>query len=160
MGWKRLHTGKFKPKNITKYKGNPAEIIYRSGLEHEFMKYLDRTPSVIKWSSEEIIVPYRSPIDGKRHRYFPDFWIRVKAADGTISETLIEIKPKSQCSPPKGGPPIDRKKRRRYIKEVKTWGINEAKWKAAKSYCEIRNWHWKIITDHDLTKYQHGRTSK
>ena len=110
------YKGKYKIKNLKKYRGDPTKITYRSLWEKKFMNYCENNPMVIEWSSEEIIVPYRSPIDGKRHRYFPDFWIRVKAADGTISETLIEIKPKSQCSPPKGGPPIDRKKRRRYIK--------------------------------------------
>ena len=56
------------------------------------MRYCDHTESVIRWSSEEVIIPYRSPIDGKRHRYFPDFWLRILGADGQIKETLIEIK--------------------------------------------------------------------
>ena len=68
MGWKKLHSGKFRPKNISKYKGNSTEIFYRSGWELRFMSYLDKTPSVLKWSSEEIVVPYRSPIDGRKHR--------------------------------------------------------------------------------------------
>ena len=117
------------------------------------MAYLDRNPDILKWSSEEIIIPYRSPIDGKRHRYFPDFWIRIKKSDGIIEERLIEVKPKAQCSPPKGGPPIDKRKRRRFIREVKVWGTNEAKWKAAKSYCIDRKWKWTILTEDDLTKY-------
>ena len=107
------------------------------------MRYLDGNDSVLKWSSEEIIIPYRSPIDGKVHRYFPDFW--VKTAQG---ETLIEIKPKIQTKPPKPKP-----NRRRFIREVKAWGVNEAKWKAAMTYCEARDWNWKILTEQDLTKY-------
>ena len=59
---------------------------------------------------------------------------------------LIEIKPKKQCQPPKLNP----KHKRRYLKEVKTWGINEAKWKAAESYCEIKGWKWQIITEDTL----------
>jgi hypothetical protein len=97
-----------------------------------------------------VIIPYRSPIDGKRHRYFPDFWLRILGADGQIKETLIEIKPKAQTIPPKTTPPKDPKRRRRFIKEVKTWGVNEAKWKAASAYCIDKNWTWKILTEKDL----------
>ena len=142
------YKGKFKPKNRSKYKGDHTAITYRSLWELRFM-----TPSVLKWSSEEIIIPYRSPIDGRRHRYFPDFWVRVKTSEGVVKESLIEVKPKAQCSPPKGSPPKDRRKRGRFIREVKTWGVNEAKWKAAKAYCDDRKWGWKILTEDDLTKY-------
>ena len=147
------YKGKFKPKNRAKYKGDHTAITYRSLWELRFMRYLDTTPSVLKWSSEEIVIPYRSPIDGRRHRYFPDFWVKVKTSEGLVKESLIEVKPKAQCSPPKGSPPKDRRKRGRFIREVKTWGINEAKWKAAKAYCDDRKWGWKILTEDDLTKY-------
>ena len=147
------YKGKFKPKNRLKYKGDHTAITYRSLWELRFMRYLDTTPSVLKWSSEEIVIPYRSPIDGRRHRYFPDFWVKVKTSEGLVKESLIEVKPKAQCSPPKGAPPKDRRKRGRFIREVKTWGINEAKWKAAKAYCDDRKWGWKILTEDDLTKY-------
>ena len=147
------YKGKFKPKNRAKYKGNHTAITYRSLWELRFMRYLDTTSSVLKWSSEEIVIPYRSPIDGRRHRYFPDFWVKVKTSEGLVKESLIEVKPKAQCSPPKGAPPKDRRKRGRFIREVKTWGINEAKWKAAKAYCDDRKWGWKILTEDDLTKY-------
>jgi len=106
------------------------------------MKYLDRQPEVLRWSSEEIIIPYRSPIDNRLHRYFPDFW--VKTVQG---ESLIEIKPKKQTKPPKPNP----KHRRRYLKEVKTWGVNEAKWKAAELFCEAKGWKWQIITEDTLS---------
>tara|TARA_B100001559_G_scaffold142803_1_gene119936 strand:+ start:137 stop:586 length:450 start_codon:yes stop_codon:yes gene_type:complete len=147
------YKGKFKPKNRAKYKGDHTAITYRSLWELRFMRYLDTTPSVLKWSSEEIVIPYRSPIDGRRHRYFPDFWVKVKTSEGLVKESLIEVKPKAQCSPPKGAPPKDRRKRGRFIREVKTWGVNEAKWKAAKAYCDDRKWGWKILTEDDLTKY-------
>ena len=147
------YKGKFKPKNRAKYKGDHTAITYRSLWELRFMRYLDTSASVLKWSSEEIVIPYRSPIDGRRHRYFPDFWVKVKTSEGLVKESLIEVKPKAQCSPPKGAPPKDRRKRGRFIREVKTWGINEAKWKAAKAYCDDRKWGWKILTEDDLTKY-------
>ena len=144
------YKGRFRPKNISKYRGDWRKIIYRSLWELRFMRYCDHTESVIRWSSEEVIIPYRSPIDGKKHRYFPDFWLRVLDGDGQIKETLIEIKPKAQTRPPKNTPPKDPKRRRRFIKEVKTWGVNEAKWKAASAYCIDKNWTWKILTESDL----------
>ena len=146
------YKGKFRPSNPNKYKGDPTKVIYRSLWELKFMRWCDGNVNILKWSSEEVVVPYRSPIDGRRHRYFPDFWIRVKTSDGSVKESLIEIKPKAQCSPPKG-PPKDNRKKRRYIREVKTWGVNEAKWKAATAYCKDRNWKFQILTEDNLTKY-------
>ena len=147
------YKGRYIPTNPKKYKGDPQNIIYRSLWERKFMVYCDTSKAIIEWGSEEIIIPYISPWDNKVHRYFPDFWIKVQKANGTIEESLIEIKPKSQCSPPRGAPPKDGRKRRRFIREVKTWGRNEAKWKAAKSYCDDRNWKWTILTEDNLTKY-------
>tara|TARA_B100000959_G_scaffold285234_1_gene359332 strand:- start:2641 stop:3066 length:426 start_codon:yes stop_codon:yes gene_type:complete len=132
------YKGKFRPQNYKKYKGDPTNIVYRSGWELKFMKYLDRQPEVLRWSSEEVIIPYRSPIDNRLHRYYPDFWVKT-----TKGESLIEIKPKKQTKPPKPNP----KHKRRYLKEVKTWGINEAKWKAAQEFCENKGWKWQIITE-------------
>ena len=135
------YKGKFRPQNYKKYKGDHTNIVYRSGWELKFMKYLDRQPEVLRWSSEEIIIPYRSPIDNRLHRYFPDFWVKT-----TKGESLIEIKPKKQTKPPVLNP----KHKRRYLKEVKTWGVNEAKWKAASVFCENRGWKWQIITEDTL----------
>ncbi len=86
-------SGKFQPKNPKKYKGNPSNIVYRSSWEARCMSYFDKNENVIWWSSEEIIVPYRSPVDGKVHRYYPDFIIKVKQKDGGIKTIMIEIKP-------------------------------------------------------------------
>ena len=132
------YKGKFSPQNPKKFKGDYTKIIYRSGWELKFMNYLDRQPEVISWSSEEVIIPYKSPIDNRFHRYYPDFW--VKTLKG---ESLIEIKPKRQTQPPKENP----KHRRRYLKEVKTWGINSAKFAAAEQFCKSKGWEWRIITD-------------
>ena len=136
------YKGKFRPQNRKKYKGNSSNIIYRSGWELDFMKYLDRQPGVLQWNSEEIIIPYKSPIDNKWHRYYPDFWVRTLKA-----ETIIEIKPKKQTKPPKENP----KHRRRYLREVKTFVVNEAKWKAAKEFCENKGFQWQIMTEDTLS---------
>ena len=92
------YKGRFKPTNPTKYKGDHSNIIYRSLWERKFMKLCDSNSNILEWSSEEVIIPYKSPIDGKFHRYFVDFWVKQKNTKGEIVEKLIEIKPKKYTS--------------------------------------------------------------
>jgi hypothetical protein len=139
------YKGVFKPINPQKYKGDPTRIIYRSRWELMFMSNLDSRPDVIQWSSEEIIVPYRSPLDNKIHRYFPDFWVKAKQVDGTIKECLIEIKPFYQTQKPKVT-----KNANRNISEAKTYAINSTKWDYARAYCEQRGWEFIVVTEKDL----------
>jgi len=110
------------------------------------MSYLDKHPDILQWNSEEIIVPYRSPIDGKVHRYFPDFWVKSIDREGKKSVSLIEIKPYNQTKEP-----VPKKKlTKSYLYEVKTWGVNTAKWKAAESFCKDRGWKFMIMTENEL----------
>jgi hypothetical protein len=145
------YKGTFRPRNPNKYKGNSGNIVYRSRWELVLMRYLDDHPDVIEWSSEEIIIPYRSPIDNKVHRYFPDFFVKRKGKDGSIQSMLVEVKPRAQTVPPdvkltlKGQKPS-----RRYINEVMTWGINSAKWQYAEAYCADRGWKFVIMTEKEL----------
>lgn len=140
------HKGKFYPKNLHKYLGNPNNIIYRSSWEKKFMIYCDTNPSILAWVSEEIVIPYVSPVDEKIHRYYPDFLVKVKQKDGTTKNILIEVKPANQCAPPK--PP--KRKSKRYLSEVKTWAVNQAKWKAAVDWCQSRKIEFKLITEKEL----------
>ena len=138
--------GVFKPKNPQKYKGDPTKIVYRSSWEYRLMNYLDERKEIVSWSSEEVVIPYRSPIDGKIHRYFPDFLVTKLNMNGNKETTLIEVKPAAQTKPPKKQNKINR----RYITEVKTWGVNEAKWKAALEFCKDRGWKFEIFTEKEL----------
>jgi len=139
------YKGKFKPKNPNKYKGDPTNIVYRSLWEFKLMKNLDEHPEIVQWSSEELFIPYKSPIDNKWHRYFPDFI--VKKINNGIKETLmIEVKPKSQVLAPKK----QEKATKRYINEVYTWGVNQAKWKAAEEFCLDRGWKFMLMTEIEL----------
>lgn len=138
--------GLFSPRNPQKYKGDPTNIVYRSGWELKLMIYLDDHPDVIEWASEEFAIPYISPIDGRRHRYFPDFWVKKKNKDGILEVVVIEVKPKSQSMPPKK----QTLKTKKYINEVVTWGINQAKWKAAEKFCESRSWKFIKMTEKEL----------
>lgn len=140
------YKGFFKPRNPSKYKGDPSNIIYRSSWELKLMIHLDSHPDVISWASEEISIPYRSPVDGKIHRYFPDFYVKKRNPQGLVESLLIEVKPLIQVKAPK----VQAKPSRKYIKEVMTYGINTAKWKAAKDYCEDRKWKFVVMTEKEL----------
>ena len=141
------YKGKYIPINPKKYVGNPSQIIYRSLWERKLMVYCDRNDNIIEWGSEEVIVPYRSPWDGKMHRYFPDFYMKVRQADGSTKKFIIEVKPKSQCKQPVKNP---KRRTTKWFKEVQTWGINQAKWKSATDYCENRGMEFKILTEDHL----------
>ncbi len=110
------------------------------------MRYLDAHKDVLEWSSEEFCIPYRSPIDGKVHRYFPDFKIKKKNPEGVVEVVVVEIKPEKETRPPT----VQTKRTKQYLKEVYTWGINSAKWQAARAYCEDRKWKFMIMTERDL----------
>jgi hypothetical protein len=142
----KTYKGRFTPKNPSKYKGNPTNIIFRSLWERKLMVHLDENKSVIQWSSEEIAIPYISPLDNRYHRYFPDFYVKGIDENGKLVEMLIEVKPKKETIEPK------KKKRvtKQYITEVTTWGKNQAKWKAAEDYCSDRGWQFKIMTEDHL----------
>lgn len=138
--------GKFIPRNVSKYRGDYRNIIYRSSWELKFMKYCDLNKNILEWGSEEIVIPYRSPLDGRIHRYFVDFYIKVKNVDGDIQKYLIEVKPKKQTKAPK----IQKKMTKKYVYEVTEYAKNQAKWDAAKEFCEDRNYKFMLITEDEL----------
>jgi hypothetical protein len=146
------YQGKFKPKNPQKYKGDPTNIIYRSGWELKLFNYLDVHPNVIKWGSEELIIPYKSPIDGRWHRYFPDVYVEQINTDGKKQTILIEVKPEAQTVPPSQNNKLTPKGKvsRKYLNEVMTYGVNDAKWKAAQEFCADRGWNFLIMTEKHL----------
>lgn len=113
------------------------------------MVHLDNNLTVLKWSSEEIVIPYLSPVDNKIHRYFPDFFV-ITQNNGIQASMILEIKPLKQSQPPQRRSRVSKQ----YIQEVVTWGVNEAKWKAAQEYCEDRNWKFKVITEKQLVYFK------
>ena len=140
------HKRKYKPIFPDKYIGDPTNIIMRSSWETKFALWCDKNPHVIKWKSEETVVPYRCPTDNKIHRYFVDFQIQVVKKDGTLQTYLIEIKPMVQTQPPA----YPGRRTQRYLTESMTFIKNKAKWEAAENYAKDRGWEFKIITEHEL----------
>jgi hypothetical protein len=137
-----FHKRKFIPIFPEKYTGDPSNIIMRSSWETRFASWCDKNPSVLKWSSEETIIPYKCPTDNRIHRYFVDFKITV-----TTGKTyLVEVKPKTQTQPPI----YPGKRTQRYLQESLAFMKNQAKWEAASEFAKDRGWEFKIITEHEL----------
>ena len=140
------YRGKYYPSFPKKYKGDPTNIIYRSLWERKFMVYCDKNQNILEWASEEIAIPYRSPIDNRVHRYFPDFYMKVKETNGKIKNYVIEVKPAKQTIPPKK----PKRQTKGYIREAYEYAKNQAKWKMAKEYCADRQWEFKVVTEKEL----------
>ncbi len=137
-----LQQGFFRPRNVKKYVGDPRQIVFRSSWELTVMKRLDRDPQVKAWASEEVVVPYESPIDGWRHRYFVDFYVEMK--DGR--QLLVEVKPFAQTMPPKK----PKYKNKRFVAEALEYCKNRAKWAAAEAYAASRGWEFQILTEKEI----------
>ena len=142
---RKSYKGLYRPTNPKKYVGNTNQIVYRSLLERRFMRYCDLNKDILYWASEELPVRYYSPLDKKYHRYFPDFIVKTVNND----KYMIEIKPSRQAVKPK--PP--KKKTKSYMRESFEYIKNQAKWQAAKAYCEDKGMQFKIITEKDLGQY-------
>jgi len=142
------YKGHFTPRNPSKYKGNPEGIVYRSLWERAVMVKLDEWEQILEWSSEELSIPYMSPIDKKVHRYFPDFVVLIKYPDGNTKRVILEVKPKKYCSPPK----IPKRKTKRYYGECTEYARNFAKWTAAKALADSQGWGFQLLTEDDIFK--------
>ena len=140
------YKGKYYPSYPRKYKGDPTNIIYRSLGERKFMVYCDKNESILEWASEEIAIPYRSPIDNRVHRYFPDFYMKVKERGGKVKRYVIEVKPAKQTKPPVK----PKRQTKGYIREAYEYAKNQAKWKMAREFCADRQWEFKVVTEKEL----------
>jgi len=144
--YKTTYKGRYSVRHPKKYKGNISNIVYRSSWELRFMKWCDMNESVLEWGSENVVIPYKSPVDKRVHRYFVDFYIKVKNKDGQVHKYLVEIKPSKFTKPPEK----PKRKTKHFIQEVFTYGVNQAKWKAADEYCKDRKMKFLVITENDL----------
>jgi hypothetical protein len=138
--------GQYVPKNPSKYIGDVTKIKIRSSYELKMFRYCDLSENVIHWSSEEVVVPYKNPVTGSTHRYYVDIYMKHRTRSGEIREKLIEIKPEKQTRPPK----TQTRKTKRYLKEVETYVVNKAKWKAAEKMARKNNMTFHVFTEREL----------
>lgn len=141
-----FHKRKFTPNNPNKYSGDPTNIIMRSSWETRFAMWCDTNPSVVKWKSEETVIPYICGTDNKIHRYYVDFHIQIRDKNNAIKTYLVEIKPSKQTVPPE----FPGRKTKRYLEESFAFIKNQSKWNAAKQYAKERGWEFIIITEREL----------
>jgi hypothetical protein len=140
------YRGKWKPRNPAKYRGNIHSITYRSSWELKAFNWCDTRSNVLTWSSEETIIPYKSPVDGQIHRYFVDLKFTIRNKDGSVSTYLAEIKPKKFTEKPT----TPTRKSKRYLEECIMFATNEAKWEAAKKFCDRKGWKFIVLTEKEL----------
>lgn len=142
------YSGKFRPTNLEKYKGDWKKITYRSSWEKFIMGWLDSHPDVLQWNSEEVVIPYFSNADGKKRRYFMDMWVKFKNGQ----QFFFEIKPFKETQPPKPPAKMTVAAKKRYIEEVYTFQVNTDKWKAAQSTADKMGINFRLITENSLKK--------
>lgn len=135
------YKGKYRVKNPTKYNGDHTNVVYRSLWEKHAFKWCDDNSEIVKWSSEETVIPYLYEVDKKIHRYFVDLKIVYKSGRTII----VEIKPEKETNPPVGN-----RRTKRYITEGYTYIKNMNKWEAANEYAKDRGWEFQIWTEKTL----------
>ena len=138
---------RFKPSFPKKYKGDSDNIICRSSWERRFCNYCDLNENILEWASEEFWIPYLDPTTNRVRRYFPDFFIKYKDKDSNIRRSVIEVKPMRETLEPKV---TKGKSRKTLINESMTYVKNQAKWKAAREFCDDRKLEFKIMTEKEL----------
>ena len=140
----KFKQGFFYPRNLDKFVSKDNKAIYRSGLELEYFRILDKNPNVLKWGSEEVVVPYF--FDNIWHKYYVDLFVVFKFGEST-KKYFIELKPYSQTIEPKVS---KRKKQMSMLYEAHQWAKNQAKWKAATDFAKKNGWEFHILTEKDL----------
>lgn len=111
------------------------------------MHWLDHQPSVLWWGSESFPIPYRSPVDGKLHRYFPDMVVHIKNKSGKEQTYIFEIKPHQQTML---RPPPPQRSSKRFLQEAATYSINTAKWEACTAWCQEHGWKFMVLTEKNI----------
>jgi hypothetical protein len=138
--------GKYILRNPSKYVGDPKNIVFRSSWELKLLRFFDSNPNVLKYSSEEIVIPYYDKATGRNRRYFVDFAAMIKQKDGVVKKYLIEVKPLKQTIAPKK----KSNNSKGYLEEVTTYITNRCKWDAAEDFCKKNGWEWMILTEKNL----------
>lgn len=140
----------FTPRNPEKYIGDVNNIVMRSSWEKRFALWCDNNPSVIKWNSEGHPIEYFSKADGRKRRYYIDFFLLVRKRDGTEQKIAIEIKPYSQTQPPNPPKRKTHKSEQRFLAECREYQVNQDKWEAARAWCKKNGFEFVIMTEYEL----------
>jgi len=144
-----------------KYVGNVDNIIVRSSWEHDVLLFLLNHPSIISLNMEECVIQYFSPVDNRYHRYFMDFWVKLKTKSGVEKQVIIEVKPWVQTQIPKmtytKTGKESAKRKASYNKQLNTYMVNLAKWKAAKEFALLNRIEFMILTDDPKVNFKYDK---
>jgi len=167
----QTHQGYYHVKNREKYIGDPNLVVYRSGWEWSFCAWADASPSILRWSSEPIKVPYldritpleenvklgldpNNPRNWKKKNYNTDFWIEIDKGGDRPEKWFIEVKPKKDLIRPE---PISSTSPLREVKKynarMKTYIINESKFEALNKWAESHGAKFWVFHEDTLRKY-------
>lgn len=135
----RYEQGYINPSSCKKlFKSQSNEpIIFRSSYERTFVYWLESCKDVKQWGSECLEIRYKY-IDGKTHRYYPDYVVEMMNGN----KLVIEIKPKNQTVKPLNE---NSSAFEMYVK-------NMCKWKAAKQFCESNGLKFQILTEETISR--------
>ena len=145
----KFASGKYDIVNASKYVGESVPV-YRSSWELAFMRMCDSHPNITKWASENVKIPYRSPVDGKFHNYVPDFMVQYTDKDGVQHVELVEIKPANQTT---------LENARSTGQKIQT-AINAAKWTSAQEWCQRKGIRFKVINEDQIFRNNKPRKPK
>ena len=145
MGFKQSKEP-YKLNNPTKYMGDPNKLKYKSSWEQNAFFMCDNNPNIVRWGYEIIPIKYAKPVGAsfKITTYFPDIYLEYFDKDQNFIREVIEIKPKAQTKPSR------KRKVETRLYENYVYTINEAKWKAAKTWCEARGIRFRVLTENSL----------
>jgi len=159
------YQGYYKVKHPEKYVGDPNLVVYRSSWEHAFCRWCDFSPSIIRWSSEPIKIPYydrvsrleeckkegldpNNPKNWVIKNYNVDFWIEVQKDEDETQKMFIEIKPSDKLKKPIPPPEeASLKEQRKFNNAAKEFLLNEAKWAAMNAWAEKNNAKFYVFTE-------------
>lgn len=148
QGWYRLlNPEKFiKPIDELMKSYKDGHVNYKSSLELKAIRYCDWNSNVNKWSLEPFAIQYLKPTTGKFHRYYIDLVIEFNNSE----KFLVEVKPFSQTKAPRKPRKLTDKSKLNYARNMETWLVNQAKWTAAKQFCESNGFKFIILTEKEL----------
>ena len=162
------NSGNYIPKNKDKVLklNTQGGVYFRSSWEKKIMVWLDLKPEIIQWGAECLEIPYQmthfenGDTKIKAHRYYPDFFYRMRSSDGVLKEVVVEVKPlkdynmvialsEGKLQTPEKG----LKKLKSFEYDIKQAQKNREKWMAMIEWCKIKGFEFIIITEENLKRF-------
>ena len=147
-----FNTGIFYPQNPNKVikLNDKGGLWYRSGWELRVSKFLDTNPNVVRWGAEFFEINYID-INGKSHRYYPDFYAEFRTDDPhTYKRMVMEVKPYKEVITPQPPKNSNHKALQAYERSIAVYYKNAYKWQKAIEFCKNRGLEFFIITEKNL----------